>query len=128
MIKFTIPLELRTKKNHSEIRYKNGHPYISPSQVYKECAEKCCWLIPAQYKIRIDYPVNVKCVYYMKTKRRVDKTNLESAIMDILVDAGVLKDDCAIPPIVVSTDGSRVLYDKQNPRVEVEIERVEYVD
>ena len=75
-----------------------------------------------KYRIKIDYPVNVKVIYYVKTKRRIDKTNLESAIMDVLVKAGVLADDSAISPdIVVSTDGSRVLIDKLNPRIEIEI-------
>ena len=52
----------------------------------------------------------------------VDKTNLESAIMDILVDARILKDDNS--NIVAATDGSRVLYDKANPRTEIFIEEM----
>ena len=47
--------------------------------------------------------------------------NLHSALHDVLVEVGVLEDDNS--QIVVSTDGSRVLYDKHNPRTEVEIER-----
>ena len=127
MIKFTIPVAPRTKKNHSEIRYRAGHPYIAPSKAYKDFEEKCCWLIPGSAKsLKIDYPVNVKAVYYVERNARVDKTNLESALMDTLVAAGVLADDSALKPaIVVSTDGSRVVYDKKNPRIEVEIERVE---
>ena len=42
--------------------------------------------------------------------------------MDVLVKAGTLKDDSC--SIVVSTDGSRVFYDKENPRTEVEITAV----
>ena len=52
----------------------------------------------------------------------VDKTNLESAIMDILVDARILKDDNS--NIVAATDGSRVLYDKSNPRTEIFIDEM----
>ena len=77
------------------------------------------WLIPAKFRIGIDYPVNVKATYYMPTKCKVDIVNLHSALHDILVKCGVLKDDnCRI---VVSTDGSRVRYDKENPRTEIEI-------
>ena len=48
--------------------------------------------------------------------------------MDALVKAEVLADDSALKPaIVVSTDGSRVYYDKDNPRIEVEIEKLEVV-
>jgi Holliday junction resolvase RusA-like endonuclease len=59
----------------------------------------------------------------MCTNRRVDLCNLLEASCDILVDAGILADDNS--KIVVAHDGSRVRYDKQNPRVEIEIERVE---
>ena len=41
----------------------------------------------------------------------------DEALHDIMVKCGTLKDDNA--HIIVSTDGSRVLYDKDNPRTEV---------
>lgn len=61
----------------------------------------------------------------MPTKRRVDLTNLLEAIDDILVLNGVLSDDNS--QIIVSHDGSRVYYDKQNPRTEVEIKTYEQI-
>lgn len=67
--------------------------------------------------------VNVRCVYYMKTARRVDLANLIEATTDILVKAHVLEDDNS--KIVAAHDGSRVDYDKQNPRVEIWIEEME---
>lgn len=67
--------------------------------------------------------VNVRCVYYMKTARRVDLANLIEATTDILVKARVLEDDNS--KIVSAHDGSRVDYDKQNPRVEIWIEEME---
>lgn len=55
----------------------------------------------------------------MPTKRRVDLTNLLEAVDDVMVKARVLLDDhCGI---IVSHDGSRVLYDEKNPRTEVSI-------
>lgn len=59
----------------------------------------------------------------MPTKRRVDLTNLLEAIDDVLVKYGVLKDDNS--EIITSHDGSRVLYDKNNPRTEVVIKFLE---
>jgi Holliday junction resolvase RusA-like endonuclease len=59
----------------------------------------------------------------MPTKRRVDLTNLLEAIDDVLVKYGVLKDDNS--EIITSHDGSRVLYDKDNPRTEVAIKFLE---
>ena len=67
----------------------------------------------------IDYPVNVKAIFYMPTKRRVDLVNLEQALLDVLVKYGVLADDNS--QIVVSMDGSYVDYDKEKSRTEVYI-------
>lgn len=71
----------------------------------------------------IDQPVNVAAKFYMPTRRRVDLTNLNEALHDILVNYGILTDDNA--KIIVSTDGSRVYWDKENPRTEVIITAVE---
>lgn len=117
---FTIYLIPRSKKNSMQIVYKNKKPIIIPSRVYKQYEKDCAYFIP---KIdTIDYPVNIKALYYMNTHRKVDKTNLESALLDILVKYNIIKDDNS--NIVVSTDGSRVLYDKENPRTEVYIEKL----
>lgn len=64
--------------------------------------------------------MNVKCVYFMQTRRRVDLVNLLEATCDILVHYGVVEDDNS--NIIVIHDGSRVLHDKKCPRVEIEIE------
>ena len=79
--------------------------------------------ITGKYKKNIDYPINLKCVYYRKTKHTVDLANLFAATCDILSDCGVIKDDNC--KIVVSHDGSRVKYDKECPRVEISIEKYE---
>lgn len=73
----------------------------------------------------IDYPVNMKCLYFMPTKRLVDLANLLEATCDILVHYRVLRDDNS--RIIVSHDGSRVQYDKKNPRVEIEISKADDV-
>lgn len=67
----------------------------------------------------IDRTVNVKATFYMPTHRIVDLVNLQEALLDVLVKHRVLDDDNS--RIVVSMDGSRVEYDKENPRTEVEI-------
>ena len=63
--------------------------------------------------------VNVKATFYMPTRRRVDLTNLLESIDDVLVKGRVIEDDNS--NILFSHDGSRVFYDKENPRTEVEI-------
>ena len=67
----------------------------------------------------IDRPVHIKYLFYMKTRRKVDSLNLEAAADDLLVSAGVIKDDNS--NIIKSHDGTRVLYDKENPRTEIYI-------
>lgn len=85
-------------------------------QYEKDCLKQ----ITGKHRKSIDVKSNLKCVYYMPTRHKVDLTNLLNATCDILVEAGVLKDDNS--KIVASHDGSRVLYDKENPRVEIYIE------
>ncbi len=122
MIKFTIPLQPISKKNSQQIMVnkKTGKPFISPSKKYKEYEKQAVCFIP--FVDKIDYPVNVKCLFYMQTHRKVDLTNLLEAIDDVMVKAGVLADDNFT--VIESHDGSRVLYDKENPRTEVYIERI----
>ena len=59
----------------------------------------------------------------MPDRRRVDITNLHSALHDILTHYGVIADDNC--KIVVATDGSRVKVDRDNPRTEVIVTKVE---
>lgn len=69
-------------------------------------------------KLHIDYPILLKAVFYMSSRRRIDLNNA-LAFTDLLVKAGTIEDDNC--KIVVGFDGSRIDYDKENPRIEVEI-------
>ncbi len=122
MIEITVPLAPITKKNSMRIvrDRKTGKRRIMPSQQYMDYEAEAVWYcIGAGVRCPIEEPVEVKCLFYMPTRRRVDLTNLLESIDDVLVIAGVLKDDHS--GIIVSHDGSRVLYDKDNPRTEVYI-------
>ena len=114
----------RTKKNSGriiDVHGKDGKNFrkLLPSEAYAQYEKDCAWQITGDKKQDIDWPVNVKCVYYMKTRGICDLVNLQEGTLDLLVHAGVLHDDNH--KIVVSMDGSRVLYDKKNPRVEITI-------
>lgn len=128
-MKFVISGNPVTKKNSQQIlvNRKTGRPFISPSAKYKAYAKEAIRELVLQsvrvgnscFDFPIDAPCNVSCVYYMGTKRKVDLANLIEASNDILVEAGILLDDnCAVASM---HDGSEVRYDKQNPRVEIEI-------
>lgn len=116
---FVIPLPPVTKKNSSNIflNKATGKRFIMPSSSYRQYEKDFLLLCP---KIPIiNYPVNIKALYYMPSRKKVDLINLHSALHDCLVKANVLYDDnCGI---IISTDGSRVFYDKDNPRTEVYI-------
>lgn len=122
-MKFTINLEPRTKKNSQRliINPRTHRPMILPSKQYVLYEKSSLAYLPL-IDDPIDYPVEITARFYMRTKRKTDLTNLLEALDDILVKHGVLADDNST--IIVSHDGSRVLYDKDNPRTEVEIEKV----
>lgn len=113
----------RTKKNSARIlKGRSGGRFVAPSKAFVDYQESCLWQIKRPHS-PISARVNVRCIYYMQTRRKVDLANLIEATCDILVKAGVLADDNS--RIVAAHDGSRVDYDKSDPRVEIEIEEME---
>lgn len=121
-MKIVIPINPVTKKNHGNIVMIKGRPIMLPSKPYQEYEKKCKPYMPTLEK-PIDFPINLKCTFYMQTRRKVDISNLISAISDILVKYKVILDDNR--NIVASYDGSRVFYDKENPHTIVEITKVD---
>lgn len=112
----------RTKKNSMRI-YRTKYGYnVLPSEQYKEYEKLCLMQTKATQRYQIDEPINIECNYYRKTKRTIDLVNLQ-ATSDILVEAGIIKDDNS--KIIQSYDGSRIKTDKNNPRVEIESTRIE---
>ena len=120
MLKIVVPINPVTKKNHGNIVMVKGHPIMLPSKPYQDFEKKCREYMPKIDK-PIDYPINLKVLYYMETKRKCDITNLLQATCDILVKYKILSDDNY--SIVESVDGTRVLYDKEKPRSEIYIEK-----
>lgn len=135
MLKITIKEAPRTKKNSQQLFFipdqngalwhKEKHRYvramIAPSKPYKDYERACSKYMP-KLSTPIGTAVNVCALYYMPTRRRVDLCNLHEALCDILVHYKVIEDDNS--KIIVSMDGSRVLYDKENPRTEVYITEI----
>lgn len=111
-VEICIPLPPVTKKNSQRIGYRNINgkqvPFIIPSAKYKQYEKDCGFFLKP---LGISEPINIRAVFYMSTRRKVDLTNLNEALHDALVTNGTLEDDNS--SIVVGTDGSRVLYDKK---------------
>lgn len=116
-----IPIPPRTKKNSQRIVLVKGRPIIMPSALYKQYEKDCKPFLPI-LDTPIDYPVNIKCLYYMPTRRKCDLTNLLEATDDMLTHYGIILDDNY--SIIFSHDGSRVSYDKDNPRTEIYISKI----
>lgn len=118
---YVIPCAPVTKKNSQKIAVnrKTGKPFIMQSERYSEYETAVSYFLRPKPKEPINSPVNVKCLFYMPTKRKVDTSNLISAVHDILVKYDILADDNR--DIIASTDGTRTYYDKDNPRTEIEI-------
>ena len=117
ILTFTIPITPITKKNHQQIVKAGKRTIVIPSKQYLEYEKETANFIPAT---EISQRINVKALYYMPTRRRVDLTNLNEALHDCLVKHRCIMDDNS--NIIFGTDGSRVLYDKDFPRTEVYIE------
>lgn len=120
IIKFVVPIPPVTKKNHQRIlkNRRTGKSFVAPSEQYDNYKNSALWFIPKR-GVPIDFPVNIKCLFFLPDQRRCDLTNHLESIDDILVEAGLILDDNY--KILAAHDGSRVLVDKSNPRTEIEI-------
>lgn len=143
-----IPLQPITKKNSQQIyiNARTKRPFVSQSEAYKKYERSCKEYLnitttnktkisnilsdiitTPQYadtaSFPISYPVNIQAIYYRGDRRRVDLPNLHEALCDILVKHGILEDDNF--NIVAGMDGSKVLYDKELPRTEITITKLE---
>lgn len=134
-IKYTIKGDPRTKKNHSMIAgsgkrcpvcNKFEKIWVRQGHAHDEYAEAAKWQLRPIPPRPIECMVNVKCLFYMKTRRVVDQLNLLATIDDLLVEMKILKDDNS--RIVGGHDGSRVFHDPDNPRTEIIITKLENED
>ena len=123
-IQYTIKLPPITKKNSQQImtNKKTGRPFIMPSSQYKKYERDAARFLTPRPPRPIECSLNIKCLFYLPTRRRTDLTNLLEAVDDLLVAEGIIADDHY--GIVTAHDGSRCHYDKTNPRTEITITRL----
>lgn len=128
LAKFIIPLDPRTKKNSPQIVgsgsrcpfcNKFQRQFIMPSAANKLYSAQAAMYLKPKPDEPINSPIYIKYLFYMKTHRKVDESNLVESIDDLLVKEGIIEDDNS--RILKHHDGTRVLYDKQNPRTEIYI-------
>lgn len=123
-IKYVIKIPPITKKNSQQIMTNKatGRPIIMPSQKYRQYERIAAWYLTPKPPQPIACGLNIKCLFYLPTRRRTDLTNLLEAVDDLLVSAGVIADDHY--GIVASHDGSRCFVDKYDPRTEIYITKI----
>ena len=121
MYKFVIEGHPAGKKTSQQIIFCKGKPKIIQNSRYNDYEQEFIIqmykLYPELKTLNLACPINLKCVYYIKDRRKRDLVNLLQATCDILVNAGVIKDDNH--EIIRSFDGSTVYVDKIKPRVEI---------
>lgn len=121
VLSYTVTGNPIVKKNTQKVVWRNGRSIVVYSPQYR------AWLNNAMDELAlqprpdepIDYPVLLVCKFFMQTLRIVDLSALYEGIQDTLVKAEILKDDNF--NIIIGHDGSRVLLDRENPRIEVAI-------
>ncbi|MBO5953477.1 MAG: hypothetical protein J6Q53_05095 [Oscillospiraceae bacterium] len=123
-----IPLDPKPKKNTHRIAGcgkrcpvcgKYAKQFVRNADKTTEYAFKAAHYLHPKPKAPIDRPVQLVYKLYTETKHRKDDLNLYESLDDILVKEKILKDDDR--KTIRSRDGSRVLYDKENPRAEIYI-------
>lgn len=132
-MKFTIPVKPRTKKNHMQlVTLKTGRQMLLPSKAYKTFEKEVLDYIAdnplvvksnEEFTLPIKDRVNLKCKFYKEKDYKADLAGYLQAIQDVLVKAGVISDDNH--KIIESTNGSKVMLDRDNPRIEIEITKKE---
>jgi len=124
-VRFVIPGRPITKKNSSRIiiNARTKRPMVIPSPQYKEYEQAALWHLKQYVGPTFGGPVRVRALYWLPDRRsRPDLLGLEEATADILEAAGIVAND----RMIVSWDGSRIAgYDKERPRVEIEITEAE---
>ena len=90
-----------SKKNQKRIlKRKNGAPFIMASSEHQKW-HKAAAILLGQQRSRVTgvrFPIprcaQVIALLYYEDRRRRDSSNTFESIMDLLVDAGILVDDC----------------------------------
>lgn len=138
-LSFTVPGAPRTKKNHGEVVFngprcpccKRGKfPKVLPSPQFREWNEQAqLWLMKVkvvnppegpQRRRAIAVEVNCRALFY-RDKLTGDANGYYQALADALEEAGIVEND----RLIVSWNGSLLLKDAKNPRIEVTLEAIQ---
>jgi hypothetical protein len=119
-LEIVIPGIPRTKKNSGRIVRRGSSPIILPSAAWESwCKAVAPLLRGCIFRNRtaaIAAPVNCRALFY-RDANRGDAVGFYQGLADLLEHGGVVAND----KWIVSWDGSRLLKDAENPRVELRL-------
>lgn len=111
-----------SKKNSKRLVMRGTKRFLIPSQAHEDWHGEQMALLGDGYSGRkpIEVVDHITLTFYPGDKRAGDLSNKAESVMDLLVDAGILKDDnwFVVPKLVLNMGG----VDKAQPRVEVVLE------
>lgn len=125
ILSFTIPGRPSTKKTSQRVVRRGKYTKILPSALYERYELHCkeyCEYFWQRYKLSpIDFGVGIKLKVYLDSWIVGDECGYQQAHGDIIQKHGIIADDMWIH--WMDRDSHMINYDKENPRVEVEIFR-----
>lgn len=107
----------RTKKNHGSVIQRGKRRYHIPSAAWTKWVH-AAGVVPVGLGC-IKRDVNCRALFY-RDALRGDAVGYYQGLADFLENRGLVLND----KLIVSWDGSRLLLDRENPRVEVTLEVV----
>lgn len=129
-VKFDIAGQVPSKKNNKRLlkNSRTGKMFIASSEKFNEWHNQAmmdlCFRLNKDRDVFRNKQVEIELTFYNSDNRRHDLDNMTSSVLDLLVDAEFIDDDCCrIVNKVVAIFGG---VDRQTPRVEVEINSVEH--
>lgn len=119
-MKIILKGRIPSKKNQKIIVCRGRYPLLLPSKNHQIWHEEKSWELKIQKVSRIENIKSVEMIFFVPDNRKADLSNKAESLMDLLVDNGILEDDnCfVVPKLILSLGG----VDKENPRVEINIE------
>jgi len=125
ILKFTIPGRPSTKKTSQRVVRRGKFTKILPSALYERYELHCkdyCEFFWKKFQLNpLDFGVSVKLKVFLDSWIVGDECGYQQAHGDIIQKHGIIEDDMWIH--WSDNNEHMIHYDKENPRVEVEIKR-----
>lgn len=110
-----------SKKNSKRRIQRGTHIFMVPSQQHADWHEEQMLYLRGMWPKNLVLTSVKRCelVFFAPDRRKADLSNKAESVMDLLVDAGVLKDDSwfVVPDLRLRLGG----VDKEQPRVIIEV-------